>query len=117
MVDFIPSITPAIETATGLNCYLELSDTKKEIPCITIIQSSNAGRQQGNNIKYSYPIYTIKVYSDSYAELTDYCDKTDIAMFQLGYKLEGSNTIKNDIHLCRVLNYGWLAEEKIQETN
>lgn len=96
-----------------LPTYSELTEEPVEIPCITYRKSSNRVVVEGDDIRYSLPIYQIKLYVKDLDDADYYLSKIDETLYENRIFRESFNEmIVNNVHQY-IMNYSISTRERI----
>ena len=113
MIDYNPILKEKLELI--LPTYYELFlDDQAQAPCISYCRVNDIGNSEGDTIRYSNPIYQIKVWSYSLEEIADYCQRVDELLFSLGFRRKNYNELTYKGLICSVIQYQCLAVENLQ---
>lgn len=104
MIDLSTTVVATISEILPLRYELSIGD-KVEFPCATYIESNNASIVDGNTIRYSNLVFTIKIYSYDKEELMTKALLVDDAMYSLGFRREYSNEMSINGQIIKVINY------------
>ena len=98
-----------------LPTYSELTEEPVEIPCITYRKSSNRVVVEGDDLRYSLPIYQIKLYVTDLDDADYYLQAIDTALYKNRFFRESfSELIVNNQHQY-IMNYSVSTRERITE--
>lgn len=98
-----------------LPVYSELTEEPVEIPCITYRKSSNRVVVEGDDLRYSLPIYQIKLYVKDLDDADYYLQAIDTKLYQNRIFRESFNEmIVNNVHQY-IMNYSISTRERITE--
>lgn len=97
-----------------LPTYSELAEEPLELPCITYRLSSDAVVVEGDNLRYSRPIYQIKLYVKDLDDADYYLTLIDETLYKERFFRESFNEmVINNIHQY-ILNYSVSTVERIK---
>ena len=112
MIDYNPILKEKLELI--LPTYYELFlDDQAQAPCISYCRVNDIGNSEGDTIRYSNPIYQIKVWSYSLEEIADYCQRVDELLFSLGFRRKNYNELTFKGLICSV--NAWQQKIQIKE--
>lgn len=98
-----------------LPTYSELTEEPVDIPCITYRKSSNRVVAEGDDIRYSLPIYQIRLYVKDLDDADYYLTAIDETLYQNRMFRESfSEMIINNIHQY-IMSYSISTVERIKE--
>lgn len=112
-MDYNKELVSALDTV--LPTYHELTLTSKtKTPCISWQERDNYIVESGNTRGYSRISYTVKVWSNSMAELMRYALEVDKVMRTIGFKRTSSNELYdiNSTMIQKILTFEALALEE-----
>lgn len=112
MIDYCKEVVSACGTV--LPTYYEMALTSKtSTPCISWQERNNYVSVTGDTKGYSAISFTIKIWSNSIAEIMKYSLKLDKAMRTIGFKRTSSNELYdiNSTMIQKIFTYEALALE------
>ena len=113
MINYHSSLVNALNNILPTHYEMALTSTTTT-PCISYMESNNYVAEYGSNITYSRITYTIKVWSNSIAEIQDYALQIDTALRPLGFKRISSGELYDNqsTMIQKILTYEALAKEQ-----
>ena len=96
-----------------LPVYAENAEEPIELPCITYRLSSDARLQEGDDIRYSRPIYQIKLYVKDLADADRYLTKIDEELFKARIYRESFNQMVINNMRQYIMNYSIHTVERL----
>lgn len=112
MIDYNKEVVSALKTV--LPTYYELALTKNtKTPCISYQERNNYDADTGDTLGYSRISYTIKIWSNSIAEIQKYVLEVDRVLRALGFKRISANELAdpNSTMIQKILVYEALGLE------
>ena len=104
LVSLLDSILPT---------YAENTDEPVDVPCITYRLSSDARLQEGDDIRYSRPIYQIKLYVKDLDDADKCLTKIDEELFKARFFRESFNVLLVNNLRVYVMNYSAHTVERL----
>lgn len=112
MIDYHKEIVNALKTI-GLPVHYEMVlHSGLPTPCISYMELSNIGTQEGDTLWYSRLQYQIKIWSTNIADLQNYSLQIDDALRSIDFKRVGCNELydNNSAMMQKIMTYeaiGW----------
>ena len=114
MVDIKPQIVAALSKL--LPTYHELFiDSTAPVPCITYREEYNTDKVKGDTLEYSDIGIAIKLWADDIKTLTQYADRIDRVMKNIGFIRGGGGggELLYNGRAMKLLNYSAMGVEQI----
>lgn len=112
MINYHEQLVTALETVLPTHYELNLHRGLKT-PCISYQEGNNYVTEQGDTIDYSNINYTIKIWSNSIAEIQKYIVEVDRVLRVIGFKRIATNELsdKNSTMIQKIMTYSANARE------
>ena len=105
MVDYKTTIVKEL-SKLNLPVYYEMFLTRDTgLPCISYLEDSNYDEKIGDTLTYSHISYSIKIWTKSVKEMSEYSIKIDRVMHDLGFRRSNSIELWQDTIGQRELDY------------
>lgn len=113
MIDVHSEMVKALETVLPTHHELVLTRGTKT-PCISYQETNNYAVDNGDTLGYSRITYTIKVWGNDIAEITNYSIQIDSVLRPLGWKRISTGELydRNSTMIQKISTYEALALEQ-----